>query len=250
MRKAIKQLKVPKRLSRKGNNGTLLIVAGSRQYHGAPVFSIRGARRFCDLIYFLPGDNSPGILDSVLPIPEPIIVDELPKADCALYGPGLGKARFPFSKLRKKYSRIVIDGDGFKKVKKTELKGTILTPHEKEFRRLFGVSSTPKNVLEFAKEYSCTILKKGPTDFISDGTRVIKNTKGNPGMTKGGTGDVLAGVTAALFATNSAIVAAATAAYLTGLAGDILYKKQNYAYCASDLAEALPEAYTKMMKEM
>ncbi len=247
MKKALKQLRVPKRLSRKGDNGKILIVAGSRQYHGAPAFSILGARRFCDLIYFLPGEASPGILYSVLPIPEPIIVDELPEADCALYGPGLGNAKFPFLKLRKKYSRIVVDGDGLKKIKKSELKGTILTPHEGEFRRLFGIPSTPQNVLDFARQYSCTILKKGPTDFISDGTRVIRNTKGNPGMTKGGTGDVLAGLTAALFAINSSLAAAAAAAYIAGLAGDILYKKQSYAYCASDLANTLPEAYKKML---
>ena len=247
MKKALSQLKVPKQLSRKGDNGKLLIIAGSKQYHGAPVFSILGARRFCDLTYFLPGDNSPGILASVLPIPEPIIVEKPVDADCVLYGPGLGKAKFPFSKI-KNYPKKVIDGDGFKKVKKSELKGAILTPHEGEFQRLFGVASTPNNVAKFAKEYSCTILKKGPTDFISDGKRLIKNTKGNPGMAKGGTGDVLAGLTAALFTVNSSLVAAAAAAYLTSLAGDILYKKQNYAYCASDLAEALPEAYWQMRK--
>ena len=244
MKQLLKKLKVPGRLSRKGENGRLLIVAGSRQYHGAPAFSILGARRFCDLTYFLPGDNSPGILQSVLPIPEPIIVSEPVDADCVLYGPGLGTAKFPFSKL-KKYKKKVIDGDGFKKITKKDLKGTLITPHEGEFRRLFGVPSTPKNVKEFARKYSCTILKKGPTDFISDGKQLIKNTKGNPGMTKGGTGDVLSGLTAALFCTNPALIAAASAAHITGLAGDILFKKYKYAYCASDLAEALPEAYKK-----
>ena len=67
-------------------------------------------------------------------------------------------------------------------------------------------------------------------------------------MTKGGTGDVLSGLTAALFCTNTSLVAAAAAAYIAGLAGDMLYKKQSYAYCASDLAEALPEAYKKTLQ--
>ena len=249
MKRALKKLKVPGRYSRKGENGKLLIIAGSKQYHGAPVFSILGARRFCDLTYFLPGDNSPDPLYSVLPIPEPIIVTEPVEADCVLFGPGLGKSKFPFSKIRK-YKKKVIDGDGFKKITKKDLKGTLTTPHEGEFRRLFGVPSTPKNVQEFAMKYSCTILKKGPTDFISDGTRLIKNTKGNPGMTKGGTGDVLAGLTAAFFCTNPPLVAAASAAYIAGLAGDLLFKKQNHAYCASDLAEALPEAYKKMISSL
>ena len=247
MKRALKQLSVSERYSKKGDNGKLLIIAGSRQYYGAPVFSILGARRFCDLTYFFPGDNSPRVLQSVLPIPEPIIVKELIEADCVLYGPGLGNAKFPFSKIQKRYSKKVIDGDGFKKIKKSELKGTILTPHEGEFRMLFGVPSTPQNVLNFARKYSCTILKKGPTDFISDGTRLIKNIKGNPGMTKGGTGDVLAGLTAALFTTNPPLIAAAAAAYISGLAGDFLYKKQSYAYCATDLANTLPKAYKKMI---
>jgi len=247
MKKLLDALKVPERLSKKGDNGKLLIIAGSKQYHGAPVFSILGARRFCDLTYFLPGDASPGILASVYPIPEPIIVDKLVEADCVLYGPGLGKAKFPFSKI-KKYPKKVIDGDGLKKLKKSELAGCIITPHEGEFRRLFGVASTPANVQRFAKKYSCTILKKGPTDFISDGSRLVKNTKGNPGMTKGGTGDVLSGLTAALFTVNKPMVAAGVAAYICGLAGDILYKKQSYAYCASDLAQTLPEAYNQLAK--
>jgi hydroxyethylthiazole kinase-like uncharacterized protein yjeF len=247
MRRALKQLKTPARLSRKGENGKLLVVAGSRTYHGAPAFCVLGARRFCDLVYFLPGDDSPGILQSILTIPEPIIVSEPLEADCALYGPGLGNASFPFSRL-KNFKRKVIDGDGFKKITKADLGGTLITPHEGEFRRLFGVPSTPQNVQEFAEKYSCTILKKGPTDLISDGTRLIKNTTGNPGMTKGGTGDVLAGLAAALFCTNPAPVAAASAAFIAGLAGDLLFRRQGYAYCASDLAEALPEAYAKMMK--
>ncbi|MBD3398279.1 NAD(P)H-hydrate dehydratase [Candidatus Micrarchaeota archaeon] len=245
MKKALSKLKAPGRFSRKGENGRLLVIAGSRQYHGAPAFSILGARRFCDLTYFLPGDSSPTVLQSVLPLPEPIIVSEPVDADCVLYGPGLGKAKFPLSRIRK-FKKKVIDGDGIMKLsRKSDFAGTILTPHEGEFRRLFGVPSTPRNVMEFAAEHSCTILKKGPTDLISDGSRLIKNTKGNPGMTKGGTGDVLAGLTAALFCNNLPLVAAASAAYLTGFAGDILFKKQKYAYCASDLAEALPEAYKK-----
>lgn len=246
MKALLKKLRVPKKKSRKGENGRLLIVAGSKQYHGAPVFSILGARRFCDLTYFLPGDNSPDVLHSVLSIPEPIIVKAPVDADCVLYGPGIGNAKFPFSKIRK-YKRKVIDADGLKKVPKKDFRGTIITPHEGEFQRLFGAPSTPRNVKEFANKYSCTILKKGPTDLISDGKTLVKNTKGNPGMTKGGTGDVLSGLTAALFCTNLSLVAAASAAYIAGLAGDLLYKKYGYAYCASDLAKTLPEAYKKAL---
>lgn len=246
MKGILKQLKVPDRHSRKGENGRLLIVAGSEKYHGAPAFCALGARRFCDLIYFACAEKSEGTLSQIRQIRETIVVDELPEADAALFGPGIADAKFPFSRL-KKYPKKVIDGDGLKRVSKKDLEGTIITPHEGEFRRLFGVPSTPSNVQEFAKECNCTILKKGPTDYISDGERLLKNKNGNAGMTKGGTGDVLSGLTAALFCTNSAFVAAASAAYITTLAGDMLFKEYSYAYCASDLADALPRAYKKAL---
>jgi NAD(P)H-hydrate epimerase len=247
MKGVLKQLKVPERHSRKGENGKLLIVAGSNDYHGAPAFCALGARRFCDLVYFMCAEESACALSQIRQIRETIVVDELPEADAVLYGPGISEAKFPFSHI-KGYKKKVIDGDGLKRVSKKDLEGTIITPHEGEFRRLFGVSSTPTNVQEFAEECNCTILKKGPTDYISDGEKLLKNKNGNAGMTKGGTGDVLSGLTAALFCTNSPLVAAASAAYITTLAGDILFKECSYAYCASDLAEALPKAYKKALK--
>lgn len=244
MKGMLKQLRVPGKESHKGENGKLLVVAGSGEYHGAPALCVLGARRFCDLVYFIPGEDAPGALQSIHSIPEAIIPDSLPDADCVLYGPGLGNAKFPFQALRK-YGKKVIDGDGLKKIQKSWLKGTIITPHEGEFRMLFGVPGTPQSVKECAKKYSCTILKKGRVDLISDGTRLMLNKTGNAGMTKGGTGDVLSGLTAAFFCKNPPLVAAACAAYINGLAGRILYSRNSYAYCASDLADALPEAYKK-----
>jgi hydroxyethylthiazole kinase-like uncharacterized protein yjeF len=239
------KLREPGRRSHKGENGKLLIVAGSRKYHGAPAFCILGARRFCDLIYFMGGEPSTGVLQQVRSIPEAIITQELPEADAALYGPGLGDAKFPFSHLRK-YSRKVIDGDGLRRVPKPGLEGSIITPHEGEFRRMFGMPGTPANVESAARNHKCTILKKGPTDYISNGETLIRNKRGNAGMTKGGTGDVLAGLTAALFCTNSAFIAACCAARIATFAGDMLYEENSYAYCASDLARALPFAYKEL----
>ena len=244
MKELLKKLKVPGKESRKGENGKLLIVAGSGEYHGAPALCILGARRFCDMVYFIPGEDAPGAIHSVLNIPEAVIPDSLPEADCALYGPGLGGAAFPFPSLRK-YEKKVIDGDGLKKISKPMLKGALITPHEGEFRALFGVPGTPKSVKDCAKKYSCTILRKGRVDLISDGDKLILNKTGNAGMTKGGTGDVLAGLTAAFLCKNPPLVAASCAAYINGLAGRILYSRNSYAYCASDLAQALPEAYKK-----
>ena len=245
----IKTLHVPEKGSHKGENGKLLIVGGSKEYHGAPMLSILAARRFVDLVYFYPGENDSYLISAVKTIPEVIVVDGLKKieeVDCVLSGVGLGKAKFSARQLEAK--KLVVDGDGLKRVKGRIPKGAILTPHEGEFRMLFGMEGNKKNVKTMAKKHKCVILKKGPVDIISDGERVEANTVHNPGMTKGGTGDVLAGLVAALACKNDSFKAAVAAAIITGEAGNILQKKYGYNFCASDVAWALPESYIKLSK--
>ncbi|MEM4272697.1 MAG: NAD(P)H-hydrate dehydratase [Candidatus Bilamarchaeaceae archaeon] len=248
MKAILKKLVKPQKDSRKGENGKLFIFAGSKKYHGAPAFCILGARRFCDLVYFMPGDDSPGVLHSVRRIPEAIIVEGFQPADAALYGPGLGSAPSSFDRLRINYPKMVVDGDGLGHLEKSDLKGLLITPHEGEFRRLFGKDGTRQNVARMAMEYGCTILKKGPVDIISDGKTTIESRGGNAGMTKGGTGDVLSGLAAALLTQNGPLVAACAASRIAKEAGDALFRANSFAFCASDLAEALPPAYKKIMR--
>jgi NAD(P)H-hydrate epimerase len=246
------KLYLPPKDSHKGQNGKLLIIGGSRDYHGAPVFSMLAARRFVDLVYFYPGENDPYLISAMKAIPEAMVVydfDSLEKMDCVLFGIGLSKA--PFDKVEliaKNSKKLVIDGDGLKRIAGGSIpSGSILTPHEGEFRMLFGTEGTAKNVLEMAKNHGCVILKKGPVDIIADGRpgtmnrRPVVNKVHNPGMTKGGTGDVLAGLVAALACKNDSFDAAVAAAIMNGRAGNRLMKRFGYNYCASDLAEALAE---------
>jgi len=185
-------------------------------------------------------------------IPEAIVVDgyESPairgKIDCVLYGIGLGDAKVPLPKPKTRDTKLVIDGDGLKRVKGRIPAGAILTPHENEFRMLFGCAGSERNVLAMAKRHRCVILKKGPVDIIANGrtrnTKLETNTMHNQGMTKGGTGDVLAGLVAALACKNDAFIAAVAGARINGHAGDMLKKKYGYNYCAGDLADALAES--------
>lgn len=248
MQAILKKLAKPGKESRKGENGKIFILAGSKKYHGAPALCILGARRFCDLIYFMPGDDSHGLQQSIRRIPEVILVDSLQQADAALYGPGLGNAPSIFETMKANYKKIVVDGDGLRHLSKRDLAGTLITPHEGEFRYLFGVDGTKQNVAKMARDHLCTILKKGPIDIISDGKTTVESKGGNAGMTKGGTGDVLAGLAAALLAKNEPIVAAYAASRISKAAGEMLFMKNSYAFCASDLAEMLPEAYKKTVK--
>ncbi|MFH2105657.1 MAG: NAD(P)H-hydrate dehydratase [Candidatus Micrarchaeota archaeon] len=235
----------PPRFSHKGQNGRLLIVGGSKKYHGAPMLSILAARRFVDLVYFYPYESNDKLLYGIRTIPEVIVLDKLSRSDefdCVLFGIGAGLAKKPklISKILKESKRLVVDGDGLRHIKGKIPKDAILTPHEGEFRMLFGMNGTKENVRAMAKKHNCIILKKDPKgDTISDGKRVKVNKTHNQGMTKGGTGDVLSGFVAALYCRNEAFESAYAAAKTVGKAGNLAKKKFGFNYAASDLTEFL-----------
>ena len=239
--------------SRKGENGRLLVIGGSKDYHGAPLFSLLAARRFVDLLYFLPAEKDPYLIAAVKRIPEVIVVDSVRspairgKLDCVLFGIGLSDAKFDLSKLKTLNAKLVIDGDGLKRVKGKVPKGAILTPHEGEFRMLFGIEGNEKNVRAMASKTGCIILKKGPTDIVSDGREVFLNNTHNQGMTRGGTGDVLAGLVAALACKMDPFTAACAGAMVNGQAGEMLSLEHGYNYSAGDLAEMLSRAHRELM---
>ncbi|RJR14910.1 NAD(P)H-hydrate dehydratase [Candidatus Microgenomates bacterium] len=137
-------------------------------------------------------------------------------------------------------------------------KNAILTPHTREFEylllRVKGEGERDKyqgltlreQVQLFAREFQCILLVKGEVDIISDGERLQELTGGNPGMTKGGTGDVLAGLVAALACKNDPWAATVSASFINKQAGDDLYKTVGVYFNASDLADAIP----KVMKQL
>jgi NAD(P)H-hydrate epimerase len=98
-----------------------------------------------------------------------------------------------------------------------------------------------KMIRNFAHDNEATVLLKGAIDIISDGTDVRANRTGNAGMTVGGTGDVLAGLTGALFARcNFPIEAAASSAFINGAAGDLAFKEFGYGLLATDVIDYIP----------
>lgn len=131
-------------------------------------------------------------------------------------------------------------------------RNAILTPHHGEFERLWTQCqmlnakcqieniSIEDQVKLFAKEYHCIVLLKGEKDIASDGneTRIIEG--GNAGMTKGGTGDVLAGLIAALACKNDPFLAAIAGSFINKKAGDALYKTVGPYFNATDLANEIP----------
>lgn len=124
--------------------------------------------------------------------------------------------------------------------------GSILTPHMKEFDRLFGVQENwwgrIRTAVEQAKKHKITIVLKNRYTFVihTDGVVYI-NPTGNPAMAQGGMGDVLTGITTAYIAQGyNSRDAAILACYFHGLAGDQL-AETNFNVSASQLALQLPK---------
>ncbi len=132
-------------------------------------------------------------------------------------------------------------------------KNTILTPHPKEFERLFGKTSNSFERLELqresAKKYGIIIILKGSYTCVSaaDG-RCWFNTTGNPGMATAGSGDVLTGIIVGLLAqAYQPLHAALAGVFLHGMAGDIAARENGLeGLIASDLCRSLGQAFLRL----
>lgn len=274
---AVKKL-LPKRRtdSHKGQNGRVLIVGGSRDYYGAPVLSALGALSSgCDLVYlFVPECNfdctrsiSPNFVvrsykgDYLNPeAAEEIASFGKKKASSVLLGPGLTDKASVIDAVEKIVKNLhvptVLDADAIevlKKIDKFPLQQKIaITPHMNEFRNLVDRDvavdeNDPKSVIllrSIAMDLHVNILLKGHNDYVvSDEGHVEVNRTGNPGMTVGGSGDVLAGCLSSFVAQGVDLFdAAKMAAYFVGRAGDLLFKEKGYGFLASEIAMKIPYA--------
>jgi NAD(P)H-hydrate epimerase len=153
--------------------------------------------------------------------------------------------------------RWVIDGGALQEVDvKLITECCILTPHRRElnilmekfsiFNYQFSMNLQLDNLtIEdqaklIAKTLGCAILLKGVEDIVCSGEERVRIVGGNPGMTKGGTGDVLAGLAAALYAKNDIWTAAAMASYINKKAGESLYNRVGPYFNAEDLVKEVP----------
>ncbi|NIC00621.1 NAD(P)H-hydrate dehydratase [Halobacterium sp. R2-5] len=250
----------------KGDFGRVLVVGGG-PYTGAPALSARAALRAgADLAYLAVPDS---IADTVKGYSENLIVDSyvgtrlLPEhvdeildraadVDVVVLGPGLGDASDTLAAVREFLAsydgRAVVDADALQVVPDVETDADLVcTPHQGELRKMGGPAEDDwreraDTVGAFAADLGQTVLVKGAYDVISDGETTRVNRTGNPGMTVGGTGDVLAGATAAMFSTLDALPAASVGAYANGAAGDYAVDDHGYGLLATDLVDALPAA--------
>src|SRR3990167_1390005 len=256
-----KKMYRPVKNSHKGENGQLLIIGGSRHYHGSLVFTVRMASKIVDKVHVLTTLENETVVRKLLVqtavfIPSYNLVRGMQLADCILVGPGMGteaRTKKLVAGVLQSGMRAVLDADALNVLDKKLLRllngRHILTPHKGEFRKAFGLKPTPENAAAAARKHDCTIVLKGRVDYVATPKGVWENRTGNEGMTKGGTGDVLAGLITAFLCRNDAFTAAAAGIYLNGAAGDDLYKKIGPYFNAEDLLEQIPKTLWKQKNQ-
>lgn len=258
--KELKKLYIPRHNSRKGDNGKLMIIAGSVLFHAASIWPLEIASRIVDMVYFSSASmNNDIVQNDKNSFRNGIIIERknlekyIEEADCILIGPGLprddGKENLDDNtkeltkKLLIKYpgKKWVVDGGSLQVIAPDVLpKTSIITPNIKEFEMLFQKKAGFENATEMAKKYGITILLKGEEDIVVDKEKSVVIKGGNQGMTKGGTGDVLAGLTASFYCKNEALLSTACASYINKKAADTLYKTVGFYYNSTDLVNEIP----------
>ncbi|HOV52718.1 MAG TPA: NAD(P)H-hydrate dehydratase, partial [Methanothrix sp.] len=253
--------------SRKGDSGRILVIGGG-PYTGAPALTAMAALRAgADVVTVATPKSasstiagfSPNLIvrelsgDHLRPKDMSVLKDLIARHDVVVMGMGLGRDQETLEALAQIIpicGRTVIDADAL--MPDLPLKG-IVTPHVGEFKRISGIDLYGSGYREridplkkYAREKGLVVLLKGRvglvSNLITDGEIIRANANGNPGMTVGGTGDVLAGVTAAFFARTTALRAATAAAFVNGRAGDMVYAEKDFGMVATDVIEKIPLA--------
>ena len=271
---------LPKRFmdGNKGSFGRVLVIAGSKEIGGAACLAAEAAYRTgSGLVMVLTHEQNREVLQQLLPEallrtyterPEEFLPDILHWASVIILGPGIGQsevaARLTETVLRDALCPVILDADGINlAAEHTEWlletagkRPLILTPHMLEMLRLSEKTLHPERtamerlkqnraelVKETAELYKATVVLKDACTMVTEGKDIFLNSSGNDAMAKGGSGDVLTGVIAALIAQGlSPEKAARLGVYIHGLAGDLARRELGqYSVMAKDLIRYVAE---------
>lgn len=177
-------------------------------------------------------------------------------------GPGLGTDKKSERLVKSALSAnipLVLDADALNIISKNNWinilpKNCIITPHTKEFDRLFGEHKSKEEriqkAIKIAKILDIVIVLKDHETLIINANEVFINTTGNAGLAKGGSGDALAGIITAFLAQGyKAIDAATIGVYIHGLAADLCLKDQSMeSILIGDIIDKLGNAFKKITK--
>jgi len=269
--------------SNKGNYGHVLVVGGAVGKAGAAAMAGMSALRTGAGLATVATPKS--VLSTVAGFHPEVMTEPLPETDVGTIaasameridalvkgksvlaiGPGI--SRFPQTAglvralVAKSEVPVVLDADGLNAFEghTSELNGKgrllVITPHPGEMARLAGcsVADVQKDRLgvarKFAQEHEAIVVLKGHrTLVVQPNGEAWANTTGNPGMSTGGTGDILTGMVAAMMGQNpnDALLAILAAVHLHGLAGDVMRASVGeHSMVATDLLRGLPEAFQR-----
>ncbi len=274
----LKKLYRPAFDSHKGQNGKVLIIGGSSLFHAASIWAAEVASHFVDMVHYSSTEENMEIFKDLkkkfrggIVVPQKDLENYIEEDDVILIGPGMVR-EFPpeeakyaqeiVKKIADKFpqKRIVMDAGALQVLNPKTLlkfkKKPILTPHQKEFERLFGIDvskmgdqQTAKTVNEKAREFNCIIVLKKVSIFISDGEGEYIVEGGNAGLTKGGTGDVLAGLIASFYAKNDAVMSSILAAWVLKRTAETLFLTKGYWYNINNLIENIADTLYSSLKE-
>ncbi len=266
----------------KGDFGRLLVIGGSEVYSGAPTLVSLGAMRTgVDIVYLAAPTKTAIAISSMSPDLITLklegenlnaanvgaIKPYLGMVDAVAMGPGLGLnpetvkfVKACVEEVEKAKKPLLLDADGLKafaKFKRPLKVPLVLTPHAGEYEILTG-EALPENqeervlaIQKTAKKLNATILVKGKVDIICDANRSKLNFTGNPGMTVGGTGDVLSGIVGGLMAMKVAPFEAAVAgAFVNGAAGDFVADEIGFHMVATDIIDWIPHVFVDPMSHL
>jgi NAD(P)H-hydrate epimerase len=267
---------IPKRdrFAHKGDFGHSLLIAGSRGRIGAAVLSARACLRSGAGLLTV---HIPACGESVIhfSLPEAMVnadrnnfyITECPgieSFDVIGIGPGLGVEKETAAMFKGLLDNIgtkplVVDADALNIISTDSgllrllPEGCIITPHPKEFDRMFGESDNTYERLQKARSIAvdnkiCIVLKGGYTIVCTPSGKVFFNTAGNPGMATAGSGDVLTGIILGLLSQGFMPEAAAvTGVFLHSFAGDIAASANSEeSMIAGDIISMLGKAFKQM----
>jgi len=249
---ALKKLYRPAANSHKGQNGKLLIIGGSELFHAASKWSLDIASKIVDMVFYSSVPSNNRLVQEAkqsfwggIVIKRSHLNNYIVEADAILIGPGMDRSfytKFLVNRLLRRYpeKKWVIDAGALQMVNPKLLNVMhIITPHHQEMALL---KNKDPRFDEENYQANCYCLLKGQKDkvFAPHNKEIIEVTGGNAGMTKGGTGDVLAGLLAAFYCKNDALTSALVASHINKKAGENLYQQQGQYFNSSDLVDTIP----------
>lgn len=272
----IQSLSHPEQKSHKGNNGKVLVIGGSSLFHGAVLWSAEMASHIVDMVHVASTKENNEIIKAIkiawqsgIVVPQKDIPHYALEDDVILVGNGMMRAEEEGEYTRELVHDLIVrfpdkqfifDAGALQMMDKKWLgslkKKALVTPHQKEFMTLFGVDVREmeiegkiSTVEQMAQENGCIILLKAIDDIISDGEKTVVVRGGNAGLTKGGTGDILAGLIAGLSAHSDSFISAVVGSYLLKQTAERLFQIKGNWYSVADIIAMLPQLYHSLSQQ-